>query len=549
MRNLWHNKQRLLPLLALLLGTQSCFNQNDFDTTRIAGLKASPSVAVPLLHGSLSMEDLLAQTESQYVAIDEDKLIHLMYSDTLYSTSIRDHFLLPVLSAEKFYLTGAKTLTPGNSQTIVEDQVFLDFKFGEIDFNEIRLKAGDVSLSASTSVDADVEFQLTFPTLNKQGQPLQITLSLPATGTPQSVQLSLRDYIIDMNEYGAGENLVPVNIRATVTPTQQSLLLSATDYVQFSLGIDGMNFTLITGHFGQLGVSLPQKEMALEFFETIFNKANFSLESPKFYFDFLNSNGATVEVTKDLLQARKEAGETLPITTDPADLFNISAPARPGETSVTRIAITNVGEIVDFAPAFMDYKLSGKLNVGMPPSTVNFVTDSSRSGVIFHADIPLWGSLEGFTLSDTMAMTLQSEDAQLQENGNGSYKIENAKASVRTVIANQFPLGAEVQVYFTNALYEISDSLFTEGPLAIKSSKVNATGDLQSEEVTTLEPSISDKQLERILEADHMIVKALLYTTRNADGTQPAVKIKSNYKMDIKLGLKASMNISVKPNL
>lgn len=549
MRNLWLNKQRLLPLLALLLGTQSCFNQNDFDTTRIAGLKANPSVAVPLLHGSLSMEDLLAQTESQYVAIDEEKLIHLMYSDTLYSTSIRDHFLLPELSAEKFYLTGAKTLTTGNSQTIVEDQVFLDFEYEEVNFDEIRLKAGNVSLSASTNVDADVEFQLNFPTLTQKGQPLQITLSLPATGTPQSVQLSLQDYIIDMTEFGTGENLVPVNIRATVTPTQQDLLLSAADYVQFALGINGMDFTLITGHFGQLEVSLPQEELALDFFETFFNKANFSLENPKLHFDFLNSNGVTVEVKKEILQVRKEAGETLPVTTDPTDLFNISAPALPGETSVTSVAITNVGEIVDFAPAFMDYKLSGKLNVGKPQSTANFVTDSSRSGVVLHADIPLWGSLEGFTLSDTMAMTLQSEDAQLQEKGNGSYTIENANASVLTLISNQFPLGAEVQVYFTNALYEISDSLFTEGPLSIESSKVNATGDLQSEGVTREEPLISDKQLERMLEADHMIVKALLYTTRNADGTQPAVKIKSNYKIDINLGLKASMNISVKPNL
>lgn len=549
MRNLWHTRQRLLPLLAILLGTQACFNQNDFDTSRIAELKASPSVAVPLLHGSLKMEDLLAQTESQYVDVDEDKLIHLMYSDTLYSTSIRDHFLLPELSAEKFYLTGAKTLTAGNSQTIVEDQVFLDFEYEEVDFDEIRLKAGNVSLSASTNVDAAVEFQLTFPTLSTQGQPLQITISLPGTGTPQSVQLNLADYIIDMNEYGIGENLVPVNVRTTVTPTQQDLLLGATDYVQFALGIDGMDFTLITGNFSQLEVSLPQEEVALDFFETIFNKANFSLKNPMLYFDFLNSNGATVEVKKEILQVRKETGETLLVTTNPADQFNISAPALPGETSVTRVAITNVGEIVDFAPAFMDYKLSGKLNVGQPADIVNFVTDSSRSGIVLHADIPLWGSLEGFTLSDTMAMTLQSEDAQLQENGNGGYTIENANASVLTLLSNQFPLGAEVQVYFTNALYEISDSLFTEGPLSIESSKVNATGDLQSEGVTREEPSISDKQLERILEADHMIVKALLYTTRNADGTQPAVKIKSDYKIDINLGLKASMNISVKPNL
>ncbi len=547
MLNLWCNKQRLLPFIALLLGTQACFNESDFDPDMIAGVKASPSVAVPLLHGSLKMQDLLAQTESQYVEVDPDNLIHLIYSDTLYSTSIRDHFLLPELSAQKFYLTGAKTVLPGSSEVIVDDQLSLDFEFEEVDLIKIQLKEGDLSLSAYSNIQTDVELQLNFPTLSQNGQPLVVNMSLPAGAySSQSLQLSLQNFDIDLSQFEAGENLLPVEVLATVAPGQENLLLGTNDYVQFSLNLSRLDFNLITGHFGQLEVALPQEELAIELFENIPAKANFSLENPMLRFDFLNSNGAPIQVKKEILQARTETGETLPIVTDPADLFDLSAPALPGQSSVTSISITNVGKIIDLRPNFMDYKLTGKLNVGQPQDIINFVTDSSRSGIVLHADVPLWGSIDGYHLSDTMAMTLQPDDAELQEDEDGGFTIENANASIHTVITNQFPLGSEVQVYFTNARYEITDSLFSEGPLHMKASKVNASGDLQTAEVTTLDPTISDKQLERILESDYMIIKGLLYTSRNADGSQPAVKIKSDYQLDINLGLKASMNISVK---
>lgn len=536
MLNLWRNKPMLLPILALLLGTQSCFNENDFDTTRIAGLKASPSIAIPLLHGSLSMEDLLAQTTSQYIDIDEDKLIHLIYSDTLYSTSIRDHFLLPTLSVEKFYPTGTKTLMPGSSQTIVEDRALLDFNFEKVDIDEVRLKEGDLSLMASSNIQAEIDLQLSFPTMSKNGPPAVISLRLPAngSGSPQYSQLNLSGYNIDLSGYEAGANLLPVDILATVTTGQENLVLGASDYVEFRLGIARLDFNLITGNFGQLEVKLPQEEVAVEFFEAISGKANFKFKNPMVRFDFLNSIGASVQIKKEILQGRKETGETLSITTDPEDLFNISSPAQPGETTLTSIAITNVSDLISFGPAFMDYKLTARLNADQPQNVVNFVTDSSRTGIVLHADIPLWGSLDGFHLSDTLKMAIQTEDAQVQE------------ASIRTVITNQFPLGTEVQVYFTNLQYDVIDSLFTDGAFKMNPAKVTAEGDLQAAEVSQQDIEVTNAHFERILKADHMIVKALLYTTRNADGTQPHVKIKSNYTLNVNLGLKTSMNISVK---
>lgn len=550
MFHLWRKKQRLLPLLALLLGTQACFNQKDFDPELIAGLKASPFVAVPLLHGSLSIEDLLAKSESQFITIDEDNLIHINHSDTLYSTAIRDHFLLPDRALSRFYTTGTKALNPGSKHTLVEERKHIDLEFNEVRFDEIQLKGGVLSLSATSNIEEDVELQLTFPTLKQQGQdqPLVLHLTLPKSETniPQSTEGNLKDHTLDLRQFSSGNNLVPVEIMATTTPEQQDLLLDVASYIDLKLSMEGLEFSLLTGYFGQPEVSLPQGELALGFFDQLFSKSKFGLKDPSLRFDFLNSNGVPVQVQKDVLQVRKSTGETLALTTEPSDQIDLSYPATPGETATTSLLIANVGEVIDFVPDYLDYKLTGRLNVGQPQDIVNFLTDSSRSVVVFHADIPLWGWLEGITLSDTMAMGLEPDKGQVQEDADGGYTITDAEGEVRTLITNQFPLGSEVQVYFTNAQYAITDSLFTNGPFRIEASQIDANGDLLAAEVSKEDLPISDKQLEHLLEADYLIIKALLYTSRNADGSQPDVKIKSDYTFDVKLGLKARMNISVK---
>lgn len=547
MLHLWRKKQRLLPLLALLLGTQACFNQKDFDPELMAGLKASPSVAVPLLHGSLSIEDLLPENESQFITIDEDKLIHVHYSDTLYSTAIRDHFLLPNPELNGFYLAGAQTLIPGGTEVVAEERKYLDLGFNDARLDEIQLNAGKLVLNASSNIQAEAEVQLTFPTLRNNGQPFVINLSLPAgNSNPVVEQKAISGFTIDLSGFQLGDNRIPVDILATAKAGQQNVLLNATDYVEFSLNVEELGFNLITGYFGKPEVSLPQGELALDFFDQLFSKSKFSLENPLLRFDFLNSNGVPLQIQKDLLQVRKSTGETLALTTDPSDQIDLSYPQSPGETATSSLSITNGGEVIDFVPDFLDYKLTGRLNVDQPQSIVNFLTDTSRSAVIFHADIPLWGWLEGIALSDTMAMGVQPEGGQAQEDADGGYTITDAKGEVRALITNQFPLGSEVQVYFTDAQYVITDSLFTNGPFLMEASQVDANGELQAAKISKEDFPVSDKQLERILEADYMIVKGLLYTSRNADGSQPDVKIKSNYTLDVQLGLKASMNITVK---
>lgn len=531
----WPSKRRLLPLFALLLGTQACFNEKDLDFDRIAGVKVSPSIAIPLVHGTLAIEDLLPGEESEYIRYDEEQLIHILYSDTLYSSSIRELFLLPQLQLNKYYSAYLGSLANQEEYVIVKDRQELDFGFSEARFDEISLNKGTLSLAASSNVQADVHLQLSFPTLEKAGEPLNLSLTLPAGSTAtQKLELDLRHYVADFTGYGTGHNVLPVDIKATVSTQNSTTLTNTANYVQLLLNIQELDFSLLKGYLGQPEVQLPTSQVPLTVFQNIFSKAEFNIKAPALSFDLLNSCGLPVQVQADVLHVGTENGEYLDLQLSPGNPFNINYPTQYNESAATRLEITNAGEAFALAPDFVDYRLRGRLNTGATEE-VNFLTNESKLAVILHADVPLWGSLKELALTDTLNFPIQAEDAQVQE------------ATIRTYVVNEFPLGADLQVYFLNEKEQVLDSLFDSStPQIIQASQVNAQGDLSSPGEFSQDIVISSMRFERILRAHKIVIKGLLYTSRDADGSQPDVKIKANQRLNVNLGVKTNMNISVK---
>jgi hypothetical protein len=535
MLNLWTNKRRILPLLAILAGTQACFEMNDFNVERFAGVKVNPSVAIPLAHGSLAIEDLLPPEESPYIHYDEDHLVHILYSDTLHSTSIRDLFLLPQLKLNKFYKEDlSTTLNSQEDQVVKKDRQEFDFGFPEARFDEIHLKEGQLNITVSSNIDADLVLELNCPTLEKDGQALTSTLTLPASSTTQTAQVNLQGYTADFSDYEKGHNLLPVDITVIAKTNEPGILANVDNYVYVNLELNKLDFSLLKGYFGQREVQLPANRIPLTVFQTIFSKAEFNMKEPKLSFDLHSSNGVPIQAKTDLLQVGRYDGATVPIDISPASPFNISYPTEPGETAITSLMINNAAEAFALNPDFLDYQLTGRLNVG-EIENVNFLTGDSKVAAIMRADIPLWGYLKGLTLSDTLEFPLQTEDAQVEE------------ITFRTNVTNEFPLGVDLQVYFLGQHGELLDSLFDGSiPQLIKPSQVDLQGELSSPGILSQDILVSSTRIERILQSQKMVIKGTLYTSRTANGSHPDVKIKANHRLDVNLGVKTNMKISVK---
>ncbi len=528
--------KKLLPVLAVLLSAQSCIDRNNFDFENLDNVKLQPSVALPLVHGKLTMRDLLPKEENSMIDTDENNLIRIVYSDTLASRSILEYFLLEPLFIDETYPV-IYTGIPGTPQAFngtYRENLNLDFP--EADFDRIQLKQGMVTITASNSARENVEVTVNFPTLTKNGEALTKKIQFtPSSQSSQTQYIDLSGYSADLSDYGTGNNIVPVDF--TIDATNQNGNLLANGAVDIFLEMKNLEYSLLEGYFGQLEIDLPSDEVEFAAFDEIFGKVGkdqFGLTGATLSFDILNTNGVPMQAHIQRLEARNRDGNKLAIQTN-ANPVNVAAPATPGALTVTKLDVTNEDEVIKFAPSVIDYRLTGKINEGVPAGTPNFLTDKSETSVVVNANIPLWGYLKGFTLTDTLDMGIELENDQ-------DYIKE---ASIKIRIENGFPLNANVKIDFTDADYKIIETLFTEGDNYLNilpGSEVNADGDLVKAKIYNDDISITAERFEKILKAAKIIIRADLSTSQLGDGTYPHVKIKADQTLSINLGVKAAAN-------
>jgi hypothetical protein len=79
----------------------------------------------------------------------------------------------------------------------------------------------------------------------------------------------------------------------------------------------------------------------------------------------------------------------------------------------------------------------------------------------------------------------------------------------------------------------------------IKGSTVTSSGDLLSPGVFDQLIELEKSKIDKIFNARYVIIKAVMNTSIDANGSFPDVKFKSQYKMKIDLGLLANLKVNV----
>src|SRR5277367_1079526 len=81
-----------LRLVLILFTASSCLDQSDYN---IHSANISPSLAIPVVAGNLSIQGILNSKDSAFIKIHSDSLVYVEYSNTLLSTDIRNLFSIP----------------------------------------------------------------------------------------------------------------------------------------------------------------------------------------------------------------------------------------------------------------------------------------------------------------------------------------------------------------------------------------------------------------------------------------------------------------------
>jgi hypothetical protein len=523
-------KMRGVICMMIIVALTSCadvFNSNDYN---VKNVKASPSLDFPLAYGSLVIQDFIAKAQAN-IQVDQDGLVYLLYDQTLKTQGIGNLLNFPNKSFNINSVVPGGTLPASNTElkiaTISSTQ---DFGFNPELLSEIQFKSTVLNLSSTTVPSvSNLEVEITLSSFKLNGTPF--VKRFPVNSSAMVSTVDLTDYVATLNN-----NQFSLNIDVYELPHGGTQVIPAST-ITIDLGFDKINYRYVKGFFGdQTNNNLPGDTINFKAFGTAFTNANVSFAAPQLSFTVSNDFGIPTNVTFNPLAAKKNNGSQLNILLNPASPISVNAPVQLGQSAITDVVVTNAKQLIDFAPDQLYYKLSARINQGLTSGN-NFCADTSKLRVNFNAKIPLYGKASNIVLADTFAVDLTNAKNSNIQSG-----------SFLSWITNEIPLDAYIQLYLADDKAVIFDSLFTTAQTAlVKSSTVNAQGELQSASTSDQTIDLPQDKLNNIFVAKKVIVKARMNTTQDASGNLVDVKFKATYKLTVNFGLKVKLKLQYNP--
>ena len=510
-----------------LLAVTSCLDNKDYTLDSFA---LTPTIALPLAFGQISILDLISDKDSSYLKVYPDGLLYFAYPPkTLVSQDIKGLFKLPDNNTTTSFSLLPVVLPPLTKDVRTDSIVqIIDLGLSPEQLSEIGFKAGSVNYSVSVSpVNLNLGFEVNLVLTDIKDKTTQAPMNITAAAGAGSKPL--QNYVATMTKNKFNVKLVLVLKKRTT-----SVSIPINSKINVTLSMKGMDFSYIKGFFGDKTTTLPPQTFEMSVFESSLKKAKVSLVQPVVTLSIRDDYGVPCQIIFTQLEAQKTGG-SLPFQISPASPLSLNVPTVFGGSATTTISVLNGSELLNFAPTNLAYNASARINKGATTGN-NFLADTSKLRVTMSAEVPLYGKASGISLADTMSLDFGDLSAS---------SVILASLKVKTV--NEIPLDANIQLYLADKNYHILDSIFASNQTyLVRASSVTSAGDLAKAGTSSLELEISADKLNKLFSSSHLIMRSKLNTTKDANGVLLNVKFKSAYKLKMNVGLKAKLNLSTK---
>jgi len=515
----------------------SCFNADDYDFDRLTEVKWNPEYAAPIVYGSLSIGHLLNDEDSTLLREKEDGTLYLLFEDTLETRNLNDLVSIPNHTLSKTYGSPIMlTVNPGETYTLRDDGV-IDLRgepeLSEEELYEAIIREGVMEYEIFCGINADVDISLTFPTItDENGDALEIYVGI-SYGSFQDVK-NLDGLTMDFTALEPAYNQLPFTFEATISPGSGTLTLMPGTFFDLRLGFRDIGYDMITGYFGQQEVALPEDAVSVGLSGDAFSDMEITLADATIELEAINEYGAAALVIFDAFEARK-GGDKMDVVLSDGGLIAVSAPDMPGESASTVVRVQNAAEIFNFKPDELYYITRARLNPDGRPARDNFMLGSSQLKVRFRAEAPLYGSAKGISISDTLELSFDEDFDETT--------VE--RAALKLKIENEFPLQADLQIFFADENYQVTGSLFNEKKHIIVACDVDSEGNMVPGGAGVYDDIIEiDKEdFNQLLKSEYLIMRAEMSTKKDGDN-YPNVKLKKDYKLSIVMGLLTKFNLT-----
>jgi len=495
---------RLAPFVFAVLLLSGCQKASKLGNVTLG--EYSPDIAFPLVNASVKAGDLL-ESFADGTIIEEGS----------------DGSLTFVYSSDGFGLKSKEVanLIPDFGFPMVDSVMKIPYNLPNNTFvNFVEVKSGYIKIGALNNQGEPITFSLTIVDLSFNGTPFNFSTTI---GYPGGIldSVSVPGYVLTPNA-------------DSLEFYYQARLVSDNSPVELSnVGVEfkRMRYSYAEGYLGNGNIPIPRDTIEIDLFDQF--SGNVFFEEPSITVTVSNSFGFEMKGKFNVLNAHLIDGTVLPLTNSVLNngfLVDYPTFAEVGQTKQTVFIVdytnSNINSIIGQPIDFFDYKLNAQAN---PNSTnqIGFVTDSSEVTLDILVELPIYGTAEQFTISDTLAIGLQLYE-----------KMDYA--NLKIITDNGFPVDASTQIYFLDNNYDVLDSL-SSGPNEsfMAAAPVDASGLVTDVNRKITEFEISEEKFSLLKQSGkHIRLKTTFSTTNNG---QQSVRIYSDYELGVKIGIVAGI--------
>lgn len=533
--------RQAIIFLLLSVFLVSCIDEFSKDLDKLGEPEWSPTVGLPFLSGTFTMEDYVDATSDDIsVRQSTEGVVIIEYNgQNITSDYAEDLIEVPTQSFEKqidftsgqitdFPISGSLSTTRNFDSDITPEQGSTDV------IDSVYLKAGTLTIQIETNVPADGSLDLTINTLLLNGEKINTTTGWtydPGNPGVQSFSenIDLTGVFGDFTKEGSAFNNFNFDATANLTFTGEPL--SPTDYIKINIVISNPKFRLVYGKFSERTFETDLETVVLGIFDSVAIEG-FYLDKPQVEFNFTSSYGVPVEANIVTLNAINSANEVLPFSgsaiTNPTEVLGPGL-EEVGSSVETTLVIdksnSNITEVISFLPSELDYQFSGKV-LSPSPTASQFVLDTSRVIGDYKVVLPLDGRVARFESAQTIDMDGGDEIDVLGE------------TTVTVKSLNGLPITVGLEIEFRDELGNEIITLFKDNTV-LEPGAIDANGFVVSPTENTLKQTVPAEQARKMLSASSAVIRTVLNT--GEDGTE-VVKFRMTDEVSIALFIQTTLN-------
>ena len=533
-------------------------NSNELEFDNIDLPTVNGTFDFPLGTATYTIRELILDQEDSTLdfQVDEDSLITLLYYDSISYASNTDFIQIDdITNGGNIDLSGVGA-TAGAATLPINDS--FTFNFNPDDPTDVIDSAfysgGEVSINVTTDIQGTLDYTFTF--INFVTATNELPLVVSSTNPLRRLDIPQHKVLLS----GTG-NQFTVDFAGNINLAAGQNFVG-TESIAFDITFANQTFSVIYGKFGQDTVQVGSETVDIEFFREMGEEGIF-FGNPVISFFFENSIGIPIGVDfSGLFGDDAQGGTQTFLSGDIVDNIPVIASGdinNPGPIVRDTIRINNgnssLVDLLATSPARLGFDVSAISNP-YDPNQINFITDQNEINATMEIKIPLEVRLEDLQQSINLSL---NDGFSTDFVGDETSEIDSAELRILTV--NEMPFSATLLIQVKDSTLlrgdgsrPPGDSTFFSAPVdvpakVLASPFINVNGEVTDPSGAFADIPLDNDAIEIFssppTEQTYIEMTVTLNTPGSLNSRDIFVKILSNYRLEVSLGIRAFIDVDL----